>query len=254
MQYPYIATNDADPTKQKTTRVEFASVATWITTYYETPVILLVCRNEGIPEKLQSHLVSGNWNCALLKRDPARIFIDLLVLLTEWGEVWTIARQDLARRDLQVYTDELPVLRKTRILHRDAAEIIALREDLRLHVTAVRRFSELVGVRAPVLVYLGFLCGTKATSGQDAVWDELQELVAECLQNLLHQQESAAVIHKQLENLLNLVKPQPQAWKQVGSLTANFSGVQHRNGIARSGCRPPQLSCIHILALVLCRG
>ncbi|KAF2683459.1 hypothetical protein K458DRAFT_432248 [Lentithecium fluviatile CBS 122367] len=200
MQYPYIGPEPYG--SPKTSRIQFASIATRISTLNEVPTILLVCCDEEIPQRLQSHLVSGNWQCTLLKQNPARMFIDLLILLTEWADVWAIARQELAQRDLQVHTDELPLLRKTKELHRDAAEIIALREDLRLHVTAVRRFSVMVGAQGPMMAKLGLLCGKNTNDVYEE--EELEELVDECLRNLLHQQESAAVIHKQLENLLSL--------------------------------------------------
>jgi len=89
------------------------------------------------------------------------------------GEVWTIARQDLTQRFLQVHTVELPLLRKTKELHRDAAEIIALREDLRLHVTAVRRFGVILGAQGPVMVKLGLLYGNKMGLGHDVIQEEL---------------------------------------------------------------------------------
>jgi hypothetical protein len=254
MQYPYVHSNDPEPhtTKVKTNRIKFAPIATWISTLAETTTILLVCRDEQVPKRLQSHLVSGNWQYSLLKRDPARIFIDLLILLNEWAEVWTIARQDLAQKFLQVHTDELPLLRKTKELHRDAAEIIALREDLRLHVTAVRRFGVILGVQGPVMIKLGLLYGNKMGLGHDVIQEELEEQLEECLQNLLHQQESAAVIHKQLENLLSLVRF--FSLEHTRNLESNISGVQYRDGLLRSGCCPPKIPCVHLPAIIICRG
>jgi len=62
MQYPYVHSNDPEPhtTKHKTNRIKFAPIATWISTLGEITTILLVCRDEQVPKRLQSHLVSGN--------------------------------------------------------------------------------------------------------------------------------------------------------------------------------------------------
>jgi hypothetical protein len=227
MQYPYIHSNDSErhATEPKVNRFKFAPIATWISTATEPTTILLVCRDEQIPKRLQSHLVSCNWQHSLLERDPARIFVDLLVLLADWAEVLMIAQQDLAQRNIQVHTNELPLLRKTKELHRDAEEIIALREDLRLHVTAVRKFSLMVNAHRPVMTRLGFLCNKSVDRVYDAADEELDEQIEECLQNLLHQQESAAVIHKQLENLLSLVSF--LSMEHIKRLKPNISGIQY---------------------------
>src|ERR1051326_6906260 len=79
------------------------------------------------------------------------------------------------------HTNELPLLRKTTELHRDAAEIIALREDLRLHITALRRFSVLVSAQGSMMVKLGLIYGKGKTS-RHVMHEELEEQVGDCLQ------------------------------------------------------------------------
>lgn len=159
----------------------------------------MACRDEEVVERLQKQCVAGNWSLDRLHSAPAHIFVDLFTLLAHWSDVWRRVRRELALRDTQLHgvVASSSVLDQTRTLHRDIADVIAFREDLRLHIIAFQKFQSLI--RSP--------WNGKATAlfGNDSEMSEIEERVEECLQSLNHQQESSAVLNKQLENLLSLV-------------------------------------------------
>jgi hypothetical protein len=129
------------------------------------------------------------------------MFIDLFIFLAEWSDVWSLVRQELARREAELHAEarSLEVLQQTRVLHRDTSNFIAMREDLRLHITAFQKYRSLAKSLATKRSPLGI-----ADKNEQ---EYLEDRIEEYLQNLLHQQESSAVIHRQLENLLSLVCP-----------------------------------------------
>jgi hypothetical protein len=119
------------------------------------------------------------------------------MLFAEWSNVWGVAREELTQRSAQVYgeAEKIPVLELTRALHRDAANVISLREDLRLHWSALQKYQDVIWQPTPLMSEL-------VGKGERA---DLEDNIGELSQNLQHQQESSLVIHKQLENLLSLV-------------------------------------------------
>lgn len=205
MQYPVVPTN-VEQGSSTASGIKFCPVATWVAEASSTdsttptiPFILMACRDDQVVKSLQDHCVSGNWKLGRLSAAPARIFIDLFTLLGHWSDVWRTARRELALRDSQLHgkMKTLSVLEQTRALHRDTANVIAMREDLRLHIAAFQKFQSLIWSFANMKSSILY-----ANKGHAA---EMDERIDECLQNLNHQQESSAVIHRQLENLLSLV-------------------------------------------------
>jgi hypothetical protein len=223
MQYPIVRSGQTEDFGLRPP-IKFCPVATWMAASSsradsapQIPIAIMACRDNAIVKRLQDHLVSRNWNVEQLCSAPARIFIDLFTLLSQWSEVWRYVRHELALRDTQLQGEAKPVsvLQQTRGLHRDAANVIAMREDLRLHITAFEKFQRLVQLGEKRKWTILF-----ANEKQAA---ELEEIIEECLQNLEHQRESSAVIHKQLENLLSLVCFLSCKYKY--KLT--FLGIQH---------------------------
>lgn len=195
MQYPLV--------DKLTSAVRFLPVATWLraTPGSTSSTIFMACRDEEVPKRLQEQCVSTNWKINKLSAAPGNIFVDLFSFLSEWSDVWRLARRKLSERDAELHDKprSMGVMQQTRLLHKDAASLIAIREDLRLHVASFQKYKTLTR---------SFL--TRASSfpiaqGADEL-DSLEDRIEESVQNLLHQQESSAVIHKQLENLLSLVR------------------------------------------------
>lgn len=189
--------------------VKLCPVATWIGSSSDfsdpmnsgIPVIGIVCRDERIVKILQDQCVSGNWSISQLSGCPGRIFVDLFIMLSQWSKVWRWARHELAVRDAQLHGEKasMDILTQTRALHRHTANVIAMREELRLHIAAFGKL--LVLLNAPENRSL------KELFGKEHEARELYEKLEECWVNLSHHQESSAVIIRQLENLLSLVSP-----------------------------------------------
>ncbi|KAF2006245.1 hypothetical protein P154DRAFT_559354 [Amniculicola lignicola CBS 123094] len=200
LQYPMV--------EKANSTIKFCPVATWVMAPLSvsrpclqigsSPIIFMACRDGQVQQRLQDHCVSGNWDFHQLGSAPGRIFIDLFSFLAEWSDVWRLARQELARRDTELHSEtrSVEILRQTRDLHRATADLIAMREDLRLHVTAFQKYRYLVKAFPAKGSYSWIVTQREQGSVEDRV--------EECLQNLLYLQEGSDVIHKQLENLLNL--------------------------------------------------
>lgn len=216
MQYPAVKQNDAVDSESPSSgaKVIFRPVAVWLDTHVftntsppVTPDIVMACRDDEVVKTLQEQCVSENWKLEHLLSGQARIFVDLFAMLAQWSDVWGHARRELALREAQLHGNArtVSVLQQTRALHRDTANVIAMREDLRLHITAFQKYRSLVRP-------------TDSRKGLTLFADEdekdaIEERIEECLQNLRHQQDSSAVIHKQLENLLSLVSYYHTSWK-----------------------------------------
>jgi hypothetical protein len=169
------------------------------------PLIAMSCRDREIVKVLQDHCVSGNWTLDQLSACPARIFVDLFIMLAQWSDVWRCARQELSLRDAQLHGEVRgsSVLQQTRALHRDTANVIAMQEELRLHISAFEKFKTLLHTQETR--------GGVGLCGRSSDKMELEQGVDDCLKNTQHYQESSAVINRQLENLLSLVRSQPPA-------------------------------------------
>lgn len=115
-------------------------------------------------------------------------------MFSNWSVVWDFARNDLALRDRQTHGEKEapPLLNLTRRLHRDAANVIALREHLRLHVSAAIKFRRYLERNSKSRYYT----------------EELTQRLEDYIGNLEHHQETSQVILRQLENLLSLVSSQ----------------------------------------------
>jgi hypothetical protein len=190
-----------DSVKPGISIINMEPVKPWI------PVIGMVCRDGGVLKTLQEQCVSGNWSLDELSACPGRIFVDLFTMLSQWSRVWRCARGEVALRDAQLHGEETSsgVLTQTRALHRNTANVVAMREELRLHIAAFEKFRALLA--APKNKAITELFGNE----NEAV--ELDERLEKCLMNLLHHQESSAVIERQLENLLSLVEfPSSYDW------------------------------------------
>lgn len=140
-----------------------------------------------------------------LRDCPARVFLNLEMMLPEWSLVWNLARQDLFERSAQVYgeTKKESVLSLTQDLHRDASRVISYQEDLRLYLSALRKYPSIVWQPTSLMFEL---VGKNERSA-------LENQIEECSQYLQHQQESSVVIYKQLENIPSLV-----CWKDQSSI------------------------------------
>ncbi|KAF2271702.1 uncharacterized protein EI97DRAFT_470971 [Westerdykella ornata] len=239
MQYPDVRSDwhyDFQSSHDIDAKISFSPVATYVGSSRSednneqqgesTPIIALACRDAKVADALQRHCVAGNWSCEPLFSCPARIFVDLFALLADWSRVWRCAREELALRDAQLHggggekAKAPSVLLQTRALHRDTANVIALREELRLHVSAFQRFEALLQT-----AQVSSSC-TRVFGGGEEVRD-LQERTADCLQNLVHHQESSGVIHRQLEILLSLAfntetVSQGQAVARLNALAFGF--------------------------------
>ena len=124
--------------------------------------------------------------------------MELNTTLSPWHELWNPARLELARRTSELYSglQAQDILKITRDLHQNTASVIALREDLRLHISAAERYQQIVqGIRLRIL----------DTSPLRQTYQTLEERVAQTLQSMTYQQETSQVILRQFENLLSLV-------------------------------------------------
>jgi hypothetical protein len=97
----------------------------------------------------------------------------------------------------------------TRVLHLDIANIIALKEDLRLHKTATLRYQNLLSrihgqEMTPVMTPFSVIREFGSIS-QQSLNSELRERLEDTVHDIAHQQETSEVILKQFENLLSLV-------------------------------------------------
>lgn len=193
MQYPAVAEADL--------YVKFYPVATRVyASRSHSPLVLMVCRDNIVPKKLQEQCVSTNWKVQDLSSIPCRIFVDLFEILGDWPGVWRSARHELAKQNSKLLGNpqKMDVLQQTRTLHSDTANVIALREDLRLHVAAFQRFQSLfksLETKASPFVDIG------KADAREYIGNRIEQH----LQNLFHQQESSNMIQRQLENLLSLV-------------------------------------------------
>ncbi|ORY15197.1 hypothetical protein BCR34DRAFT_643961 [Clohesyomyces aquaticus] len=163
MQYAIIKKSLSNARVQKSevasTDIENCKVTTWVTMYrsnlwtldqvqadaeYRTPVVLVVSDNVAVLDNLDAN--SESWDDMNLKEKPSYIFLSLLDILANWYVVCRLARLELARKNSQIFGDlvGLSVLERTRALHLDVSHLLALNEDLRLHVQAAGKFLSIL--------------------------------------------------------------------------------------------------------------
>jgi hypothetical protein len=175
--------------------------------FHEQQIIALFSSSHIVKNKLDTHFNATRfaYRKDRLNDNPWWIFIDLLYLFSDWRDIWEAARSDLVVRDAETHNDikAPPLLQLTRQLHRDTANVIALREHLRLHVSAVQNYSRLVVNR----------------KGAGETHEQLMERTEDLLEDLKNHQETSQVILHQLENLV--------------SLSFNIQSVSHSQVVSR---------------------
>lgn len=191
-------------------------------------IVVTISFHECVPEKMGEFWSIGRRQDRLAKFEQWA-FLDLAATFSGWPTIWTNARRELAQRHASMYSSANAVadLGTTRIIHQDMANVIALREDLRLFIAAYAKYSQILRRMFPNskmarINKMRSLTGRRRKEGQpmdDAELKEsselleLLELLAELEnrlqdshQNLEHQLETSEVILRQLENLLSLVR------------------------------------------------
>jgi hypothetical protein len=182
------------------------------------PILVLISFDGRVPQKLHDFWGPRRRQERLNKFEQW-VFLDLAATFSGWPTIWTNARLELARRHASMYSSAHAVvdLDTTRVIHQDMANIIALREDLRLFVAAYEKYQKILRRLFPG-TGLGRLdkmfphADGEATEivseerkGLSELLDEMEHRLQDTQQNLEHQQETSEVIIRQLENLLSLV-------------------------------------------------
>jgi hypothetical protein len=114
------------------------------------PMIVILGNKPDVAFLLRYHLAADHGRRARrLKKCPDWIFMDLSYLFSDWSRVWDAVREELRLRSAQAHRDrgDIPIpsiLQLTRSLHRDTANIVALRETLRLHASATDKYRRYV--------------------------------------------------------------------------------------------------------------
>ncbi|KAF5663394.1 cytochrome b2 mitochondrial [Fusarium circinatum] len=186
-------------------------------------IVVTISFHECVPEKMGEFWSMKRRQDRLAKYEQWA-FLDLAATFSGWPTIWTNARRELAQRHASMYSSANAVadLGTTRIIHQDMANVIALREDLRLFIAAYAKYSQILRRMFPNnkmarINKMRTLTGRRRKEGQPMDDDELKErtelveLLAELenrlqdsQQNLEHQLETSEVILRQLENLLSL--------------------------------------------------
>ncbi|VZH95771.1 unnamed protein product [Fusarium fujikuroi] len=186
-------------------------------------IVVTISFHECVPEKMGEFWSIGRRQDRLAKFEQWA-FLDLAATFSGWPTIWTNARRELAQRHASMYSSANAVadLGTTRIIHQDMANVIALREDLRLFIAAYAKYSQILRRMFPNskmarINKMRSLTGRRRNEGQpmdDAALKESTELLdllaelenrlQDSQQNLEHQLETSEVILRQLENLLSL--------------------------------------------------
>ncbi|KAF5645171.1 homeobox transcription factor [Fusarium sp. NRRL 52700] len=186
-------------------------------------IVVTISFHECVPDKMGKFWSMERRQDRLAKFEQWA-FLDLAATFSGWPTIWTNARRELAQRHASMYSSANAVadLGTTRIIHQDMANVIALREDLRLFIAAYAKYSQILRRMFPNsklarINKMRTLAGRRRKEGQPMDDDELKErtelveLLAELenrlqdsQQNLEHQLETSEVILRQLENLMSL--------------------------------------------------
>lgn len=193
----------------------------------KVPFIVIVSFDARIGLRLNAHLTGNPHRQQRLADCPEWIYMDLNFALSPWHELWNPARLELARRTTELYSglQAQDILKITRDLNQNTASVIALREDLRLHISAAERFQLIVqDLRKRVL----------DTSPLLQTYQTLEERVAQMLQSMTYQQETSQVILRQFENLLSLVRQENTSkYCSYGSLLNQRLSIRKPSAKAR---------------------
>lgn len=186
-------------------------------------IVVTISFHECVPEKMGEFWSIERRQDRLAKFEQWA-FLDLTATFSGWPTIWTNTRRELAQRHASMYSSANAIadLGTTRIIHQDMANVIALREDLRLFIAAYAKYSQILRRMFPNskmarINKMRSLTGRRRNEGQPMDDAELKEstellnLLAELenrlqdsQQNLEHQLETSEVILRQLENLLSL--------------------------------------------------
>ncbi|OCL04689.1 hypothetical protein AOQ84DRAFT_415622 [Glonium stellatum] len=186
-------------------KVDSSPIAGWIYAGKDAPnnsitrpqLTLLMCIDDKVPEIISRHYRANQGRQGRVRDSPSWVFLDMFIAFSPWSEIWDLARRGLMSREGQVQgkAKASSLLQLTRDLHQDRANVIALREDLRLHIKSVQKFVKIMS--SP-----GEFDGLKLVSQKKR--NDMKNSVEDVLQNLVDQQETSEVILHQFSNLLSL--------------------------------------------------
>ena len=237
MSYPSVQNTQDTPTLPRTSKVSFVSVLVWIcfrpskvgaispptgSSTLDNPLIVLVCSDVDVYRRLSTHLDGNARRLARLKYLPHWIYLDLSNVFSSWSETWNMARFELRERDNEIMSnfEGTSSMEITRMLHEDAAHIIGLGEDIRIHIRVAENYKRAVAKifdgQGEMRLYNIFPELFSGVSRNDAEIEKRYSLLLEfgerldnAVESLLHMQETSNVILRQLENLLSLVSCPP---------------------------------------------
>jgi hypothetical protein len=222
----YVGVSEADPRTGARASVKFTPVLIWIcwgvtdadseSTFYnrrneDAPIIFILSPDESIKIKLANHFRDNDRRLQRLQAFPEWILLDLEILLSKWTDIWDLARRELVLQNWHVNCKwrQSQLFNLIKMLHLDIANIIALKEDLRLQKSATLRFQKLLsrmhGQPSTPLASPSSTTQRFEDVSRQFFNAEIQERLEDNLYRISHQQETSEVILKQFENLLSLV-------------------------------------------------
>jgi hypothetical protein len=202
MNYPFAFPHVEASQQDRSTAIGFLPIGAWICSSSvlrhsqggHKTMIFLICASSFVPQIIIDHYAAADqrrWT--RLQEQPLWIFADLLHVFGAWGQIWNTTKQNLAvyHQEVHGYPRARPLLDLTRGLHNETAKILSVREQLRVHSSALTRFLHLKDVTAA---------------------QELAERAQEHLEDISYHEGTSQVILRQLENLMSLV-PSPDQWR-----------------------------------------
>ncbi|KAL2866496.1 uncharacterized protein BJX67DRAFT_354952 [Aspergillus lucknowensis] len=210
--------------------------------------IFLICTDQDVPGLVASHFAShptqiqyARW--LRLQKQPLWIFADLLHVFGDWSQIWNVTKGKLIvyHREIHTYPLTRPLLDLTRGLHEEAAKVLSVREQLRVHASALTRFLHLKQVKE---------------------LHELAERVQEHFDDINYHEETSQVILRQLDNMMSLAfnietMTQGQAVARLNVLAVAFlpiSWVASIFGMTQfsiSAAWYPLWACLALLVIIL---
>ncbi|KAJ5281376.1 hypothetical protein N7478_006748 [Penicillium angulare] len=171
----------------------FLPIATWIgqlptiKPLHSDSKVFIICTDSVVGDLIASHYSAAyetRWT--RLQKTPLWMFADLLHIFGDWNQVWNTTKSNLVQYRHQIHevTRTTPLLQLTRALHDEAAKILSVSEQLRVHSSAVARFLRLREVNED---------------------HGLAERAQEHFEDIQYHEETSQVILRQLENMTSLV-------------------------------------------------
>lgn len=155
MMYPSVYLKSPDKTDASmdfdTREVRSQPVSTWICSERAVshrisrrqprPIIVILCLDSSVRRALES-CFAVRQNQERLNTSPVWIWFAMAFSLSNWDEIWELATTNVSKRDAQAHGDASspPLLQLTQQLHVDLADVIGLREGVRLHLAALTSF------------------------------------------------------------------------------------------------------------------